>query len=577
MKTELVQDDLFLKKIYGKALVPCVLSILSGNINLLADGMTVGQYIGPGALAAVSLCVPVYLVLCILGSFFVSGTAVCAAQAAGSGRLDEAQRFCGEAAALCLMASVVITALGLLLLDPVTEILCRDPALAGDVRTYAGITIAGALPKILLYLPFWFLRLDGKNRSITVMMLIMSLGNIILDLVLICCMGQGVAGAALASVISTFAAVVFGLIRLYGGKGNFRAVLAFPRCAKEFRDLAAAGSPAALNNGFQTLRILTVNSLLMEYGGSGAVAVFAAVNGISAFAECVLSGIPQAASALLGNFAGEKDRGSTVLLMRLQWRMGVVISVFFAAAVIAGAPFLGGAYGLDIPFYLPMVCLALSMFPALICTIFSGYYNASGHSIWADGIIFLRVFLLPAVSLYLLLQAGITPWLFLPAGEAAALLVWWIAFGAASGGRFLYFDEDGGSTLSFSVKGRNEIICTASGMVMEFGKSRDEIPARQVMRISLALEELMTFLIEESGEREVLFDIRICFGEKDAALTLRYSGTELNPFSEMASSGADGILAAGDERIMGVAMIREMARQISYQNILGMNILRLEI
>ena len=252
----------------------------------------------------------------------------------------------------------------------------------------------------------------------------------------------------------------------------------------------------------------------MEYGGSGAVAVFAAVNGISAFAECVLSGIPQAASALLGNFAGEKDRGSTVLLMRLQWRMGVVISVFFAAAVIAGAPFLGGAYGLNIPFYLPMVCLALSMFPALICTIFSGYYNASGHSIWADGIIFLRVFLLPAVSLYLLLQAGITPWLFLPAGEAAALLVWWIAFGAASGGRFLYFDEDGGSTLSFSVKGRNEIICTASGMVMEFGKSRDEIPARQVMRISLALEELMTFLIEESGEREVLFDIRICFGKR---------------------------------------------------------------
>ena len=132
------------------------------------------------------------------------------------------------------MASVVITALGLLLLDPVTEILCRDPALAGDVRTYAGITIAGALPKIMLYLPFWFLRLDGKNRSITVMMLIMSLGNIILDLVLICCMGQGVAGAALASVISTFAAVVFGLIRLYGGKGNFRAVLAFPRCAKSF-------------------------------------------------------------------------------------------------------------------------------------------------------------------------------------------------------------------------------------------------------------------------------------------------------------------------------------------------------
>ena len=77
----------------------------------------------------------------------------------------------------------------------------------------------------------------------------------------------------------------------------------------------------------------------------------------------------------------------------------------------------GRCLRLNIPFYLPMVCLALSMFPALICTIFSGYYNASGHSIWADGIIFLRVFLLPAVSLYLLLQAGITPWLFLRQGK----------------------------------------------------------------------------------------------------------------------------------------------------------------
>lgn len=582
MKKELVQDDLFLKKTYRKALVPCVLSILSGNINLLADGMIVGQYIGPDALAAVSICVPVYLVLCILGSFFVSGTAVCAAQAAGSGRMDEAQRFCGEAAALCLIASAVITALGLLFLDPVTEFLCGDPALAGDVRAYAGITIAGALPKILLYLPFWFLRLDGKNRSITAMMLIMSLGNIVLDLVLICCMGQGVAGAALASVISTFAAVVFGLIRLYCGKGNFRAALALPKSGKEFRDLAAAGSPAALNNGFQTLRVLAVNGLLMEYSGSGAVAVFAAVNGISAFAECVLSGIPQAASALLGNFAGEKDRGSTVLLMRLQWKMGALSSILFAAVVIFGAPFLGSAYGLSVPFYFPMACLALSMFPALVCTIFSGYYNASGHSAWADGIIFLRVFLFPAAILYVLLRAGITPWLFLPAGEAAALLSWWAVFGAASGkqvpgGRFLRFENSGERTLSFSVKGRNEIVCTASGKVMEFGKSREDIPDRQVMRLSLALEELMTFLIGYNGEQEVLFDIRICFREKDAALTLRYSGAEADPFSAVTSAGADGILSDGDERTMGVAMVKKMAGNVSYQNIFGMNILRLEV
>lgn len=582
MNKELVQDDLFLKKTYGRALVPCVLSILSGNINLLADGMIVGQYIGPDALAAVSLCVPVYLILCILGSFFVSGTAICAAQAAGSGRMDEAQRYCGEAAALCLTASAVVTVLGLLFLDPVTAFLCRDPALSGDVKAYAGITIAGALPKILLYLPFWFLRLDGKNRSITAMMLIMSLGNIVLDLVLVCGMGQGVAGASLASVISTLVAVVFGLVRLYGGKGNFRAALAMPGSVKEVRNIAAAGSPAALNNGFQTLRVLTVNSLLMEYSGSGAVAVFAAVNGISAFAECVLSGIPQAASALLGNFAGEKDRGSTVLLMRIQWRAGAAIGILFSAVIILCAPVLGGAYGLEVPFYFPMVCLALSIFPALVCTVFSGYYNASGHSGWADGIIFLRVFLFPAVILYLLLKTGSSPWLFLPVGEAATLLTWWTVFAVGygqngSGGRFLRFQEDGESAFSFSVKGRNEIICEASGKVMEFGKSRPDIPNRQVVRLSLALEELMTFLIGYNGDGEILFDIRICFRNGGASMTLRYSGSGMNPFSELPPSEKEGDLSVGDGRTMGVAMVKKMAKHVDYQNIFGMNILRLEI
>ena len=47
-------------------------------MNIIADGIIVGQKIGPGGLTAISLCVPVYLVLCILGSFFVSGTAICA-------------------------------------------------------------------------------------------------------------------------------------------------------------------------------------------------------------------------------------------------------------------------------------------------------------------------------------------------------------------------------------------------------------------------------------------------------------------------------------------------------------------
>ena len=81
------QDDAFLRRSFHRSLLPCILSILSSNINILVDGIIVGQRIGIDGLSAISLCVPVYLVLCVVGSFIVSGSATQASRAIG--RQDE--------------------------------------------------------------------------------------------------------------------------------------------------------------------------------------------------------------------------------------------------------------------------------------------------------------------------------------------------------------------------------------------------------------------------------------------------------------------------------------------------------
>ena len=67
----LQQDEQFLKNAYKKAVLPCILSMLSGNINILVDGILVGQKAGSNSLAAINLCVPVYLVLCVIGSYAI--------------------------------------------------------------------------------------------------------------------------------------------------------------------------------------------------------------------------------------------------------------------------------------------------------------------------------------------------------------------------------------------------------------------------------------------------------------------------------------------------------------------------
>lgn len=117
-----------------------------------------GQKVGADGLAAVNLCLPVYLVLCIAGSFLVSGTAIQASKAIGDGRMDTAQSLYQTAISSCLLASLVLTAAGLLLLDPLTNFLCPVPEIRKSVADYAsfssGLSVCGGGSGSLELYPF---------------------------------------------------------------------------------------------------------------------------------------------------------------------------------------------------------------------------------------------------------------------------------------------------------------------------------------------------------------------------------------------------------------------------------------
>lgn len=564
MILELKQNEQFLKKAYNKALIPCMLSVLSGNVNILADGILVGQRLGTNALAAINFSLPVYLALCIAGSFVVSGTAICASDAIGKNHTEKAQSLYRMSIFWCTAVSVFITALGLIVLKPLSFFLCSDENVMPLVAEYAGVTIAGALPKILIYIPFWFLRLDGRNGQVTLMMLIMGGGNIALDVLFLYVSEMGVFGAALASVLSTAAACVLGFVRLCDKKSGFPFGFCVKTDGVKLADIAKAGSPSAVNNLFQTLRVSVINALLLRYCGSGTVAAFTAVNCISAFGESVTGGVPQAASAMLGIYNGEHDNESTRMLMVRQLKSGIPYSLLFSAIIILGADLISMAYGLDISLRFAFVCMSLGMIPALISCVLSSYYNVSGRTLWANTIIFLRVFAASCLSLFVLLYFGQSPWLFLFFGEILTLILWFIATGILhkKRSRFLLLDnslERSGNVINFSVSGNAENICDASGKITDFCEKNGLSP-KQTMRISLAMEEIMT-LIADKSEGSVQFDLRIYSLQGIIGIRIRYGGNGFNPLS----------YADDDEEYMGVRLIESMCEQTLYQRTFGTN------
>ncbi len=594
----LEQNEQFLKKAYQKAVIPCMLSVLSGSLNILADGILVGQRLGADALAAISFSLPVYLVLCIAGSFLVSGTAICASAAIGSGNQEQAQKLYQMAIAWCVLVSLAITAAGLVCIKPLSSFLCGGAAsaevadgtsaaaleggYAGGASVmaltaeYAGITLAGALPKILIYIPFWFLRLDGRNRWVTVMMAVMGAGNVVLDLIFLYVLDLGVFGAGLASVIATAAAAALGFVLLCDKKSSFRFGFLLGDGEISWRRIAQAGSPSAMNNLFQTLRVTVINSLLLQSGGSTLVAAFTAVNCISAFSESVTGGVPQAASAMLGICSGEHDNGSVRILVRRELRSGAAYCALFSGVILAGADLIAWLYALPVSLGFAMLSLSLSLFPGLLNSVLSGYYNVSGRILWSNGMILLRTFLMPCMSLWLLTRHGQNPWWFLVLGELLTSVVWLAAAElyhrrTAGYSRFLLMDcalEESGNVINFSVADSDEAICDASSRITQFCEKNGMLP-KQTMRISLALEEILTVIAQENREGAVEFDLRVFALQGEIGIRIRYSGTAFDPFR--ASDGEQ------EDRFMGIRMIDSLVKETQYLRTFGTNTLRILI
>lgn len=569
---ELNQSSEFLQKAFRMAVVPGMVSYLSSNLALLADGVLVGRSVGVDGLAAVSLSTPIVLLISLIGGFLSCGAETLCSRALGNSNEKQAQRIYSSQIALMLVFSLIFTAVGLLLMKPITSLLCDDdPVLFGLVYDYSRVYILGAPAMFFTFPPFWFLPLDGKNKSMTAMTLIMGIGNILLDILFLSVFGMGVRGAALASVLSAGAAAAFGMIRLHTGKHTFGLSMAFPK-GKEWGNYIAAGSPEAFTNLFQALRVLTVNNILLSMsGGNLLVAQFSVVNAMVSVADAVTVGVPQSGTAILGVYCGEHDNPSTRILLRQQVRIGVICCAALGMLIGFGSPGIEWAYQVG-NLRIPLSMLSLSLIPSLLINILTSYYRAYGRSMLANILIALRTYVFCVISLRTFTVLHITPWLFQVAEVLLTLLLWagltWVIWRKEkkkkSISRWLLADtklEDNGNSINFSSPSDEQAICEASEKIGEFCGNNQMAP-KQTMRVSLALEEMMALITQMNPEAGLNFDVRVFALESVIGIRIRYGGISFNPLS---SEYED------DDRFMGIRMVCSLVEETVYQWTFGVN------
>lgn len=575
-KKAVQNDERFLRGVFHRFLFPTILSVLGGTVNVLVDCAIVGNLCGSLALAAINLCSPIFLLCSTIGSLIGTGAGLLAASFIGKSE-EEKSRLCYTLAVVAeLLCGLAVTAGGLLFLERVVRLLGANAELTPMAIAYARIAFWGAPVKCLLYVPFHFLRLDGKPGSMSASLIAMTACNGVLDYLFIQ-LGWGLAGASLASVLGTCLGVAIGFWRLRSGSFWLTSLRGGAALLPE---LLSLGTPPALNNLLWMLRLVLLNRILMAAGGSALVAMFAMVCGMNDFALCIVSGVPQTASPLVGIYCGERNNPGVRQLVRMQLRCGGVLIGVFAllTALLPGS--ICTLFGLapSPQSILALRIFALSLPPAMLCSILIFFYNASGRVALANGITFCRVFLFAVLPALLLTRAQLPVWWMLPISELLSLLVTLpvlrrMAARNPALSPVLLLDETldrQGRVIDFSVGNSLAQVAQAAERIGAFC-DQNELSPKRAMAVSLSIEEMLTILLEhcfQPGD-ESTADVRVFAVQDVVVLRIRNAGKQFNPIAYFEKHpDPDGMGEA-----LGIRMILSLAEDVRYQRTFGVNTL----
>jgi putative MATE family efflux protein len=324
---------------------PAVVGMLAQALYNIVDRVFVGQAIGALGIAGTTLVFPFMLVLLAFSMLVGFGAAAFVSIRLGEGRKDEAERALGNAVVLLTLLSLAITAVTLVAIDPLLELLGAGPQSAPFARQYLEIIAWGALFQSISFGLNAVVRGEGNPRIAMYTMLIGALLNSVLDPLFLFQFGWGMRGAAAATVISQAVSGVWVLGYFLSGSSLLRLRschlrLHWPLCGK----LLVLGSPMfAMQLAGSVMNIVLHNQLRFFGGGQGDLAISAIgiIHSVAHFIAMPITGLSQGAQPIIGYNHGARRHGRvrrtlmlTILCASVACVVGFVFVMLFPARVV---------------------------------------------------------------------------------------------------------------------------------------------------------------------------------------------------------------------------------------------------
>ena len=194
-----------LGKLMRKYAIPCIISLLVGALYNIVDQIFIANadYLGSYGNAANTVVFPLTVISLGIAVMIGDGSCAFVSISLGANRRDAAHKSVGSAVLLCIISSIVLTAIYLLFMDPILTVF------GGRVNEETFAHAKEYFFWIALGIPFYIfgqamnpiIRSDGSPKFAMFAILTGAITNIILDPIFIYPLKMGMMGAAVATVI----------------------------------------------------------------------------------------------------------------------------------------------------------------------------------------------------------------------------------------------------------------------------------------------------------------------------------------------------------------------------------------
>lgn len=589
MKKESSEYNL-LSGLFFRLLPYQILLLIITAINGIIDTLYASNMIGESAMSAIGLFGPLNHFLYAASITFVSGSQVLYGRYLARDRNKINHLFTVTlvvSGGLSLLTSALLvigvyTGMTSVLVNTQTDLQMLNRYILGQAPGIPALILGQQL--------FSFMSLENRRKWTMTASIICFLSNALFDQIFIVFLPWETFGLGFATSVSEW--IFFLSLAAYYFLGKSEWKFSVKNC--EWQDatrIVTLGYSGALSRFVEMFRCLIVNFLILRYVGSVGISSFAASNSVMALCWPVPYGMMAVARMFFSISVGEEDRRSLIDEMKIIMTRGMIIILTIVAALVIFAKPLTEMFFRDpsdpvyyytvmgfrlLPFCMPLALWSLCYVPYVQATekkIVSVVLPVTDGML---GVVICSLFLIPRFKMNGLYIANILN------GVICAGVIFvasWIVLKRIphSMEDLMAIPERIGVSpeerIDISVTSEKEVL-DVSMQINDFCKKRG-IDNRRAFFSSLCMEEMVGNIVHHgfsSDSKKHSVDIRVVHKDDDIILRIRDNCIAFDP------SEYHNIMQCNElGKNIGISMIYSIAKNVDYQNLLGMNVLTIKL